>query len=346
MTTALASSHLRQRTRGSASMLGILLMAALSSDPAAAPTITAGSGVPDAAEPNGSIYCRTNGTIYLRQADAWSALTGSSLTTVIGAAATTKTIAAGSIAITQLSHKVDTEAAAASDDLDSITGGSAEQLLLVRAANAARTVVLKHAIGANKISTPGAADISLAEATDWALLAHNGTQWGVVATSVLAGVPGLIIGTNVQAYSAVLAALATAGLDQEVLATCAGADAAGGLTTALVSVQLKRRDNATSIASARQVLLLAGASQYQGDAPPPNASLSLGTVTAGSIVATIAAGCWLIETDATGLFACTATNTDDETVYWSVSGATGGVSNLTKACAVLGSNSDSSTWSA
>jgi hypothetical protein len=37
----------------------------------AGPTISSGAGVPDAAEPNGSTYMRTNGVDYKRVADAW-----------------------------------------------------------------------------------------------------------------------------------------------------------------------------------------------------------------------------------------------------------------------------------
>lgn len=102
--------------------------------------------------------------------------------------ATTLTIATGAIVVAQGSHKVDTEGAAASDDLDTITGGTAEEELFLRPANAARTVVIKHGIGADKIACPGAADISLAEATDWAALMYNGTQWVVLASSTLAPV--------------------------------------------------------------------------------------------------------------------------------------------------------------
>lgn len=42
------------------------------------PTITSGTGAPSAAEPNGSVYLRTDGTasttLYVRAAGAWSAL--------------------------------------------------------------------------------------------------------------------------------------------------------------------------------------------------------------------------------------------------------------------------------
>lgn len=135
--------------------------------------------------------------------------------------------------------------------------------------------------------------------------------------------------------------------DESVVATVACANATGGATDALLTIALKQRDNSTALASARQVVLASGATQYAPDAGAPNASLTLGTVTAGSIVATMVAGAaWLVETDATGAFACTATNTDDETVYFMVQTATGGVSDLTKRCVVVGSNSDGAAWSA
>jgi hypothetical protein len=49
----------------------------LSKDVDTSPTITSGSGAPSAAEPNGSIYLRTDGTnattLYVRAAGAWTA---------------------------------------------------------------------------------------------------------------------------------------------------------------------------------------------------------------------------------------------------------------------------------
>ena len=113
-----------------------------------------------------------------------------------GMAASELTIASGVVAATQLVHSIDTEADAASDDLDSITGGQAEQMVLVRPASAARTVVIKHAIGANKIATPGGISISLAEGTDWALLMYNGTQWSVIGSSALVDTAAAIVSAN------------------------------------------------------------------------------------------------------------------------------------------------------
>lgn len=117
-----------------------------------------------------------------------------SLSDLIFDAATELTIASGVVAVTQGAHTIDTEADAASDALTSITGGTAEEVIFIRAANAARTVVITHGIGANLIACPHGLNVSLAEATDYAMLVHNGTQW-VCFPSVLAvpdfGSPGI-----------------------------------------------------------------------------------------------------------------------------------------------------------
>lgn len=134
--------------------------------------------------------------------------------------------------------------------------------------------------------------------------------------------------------------------DESVVATVACADATGGATTALLTVTLKRRDG-TALASIRQCLLLISPTQYGINEPIPDANLTLGTVTAGAIIATPAAGgLFLIQTNAAGLFACTVTNTADNTRYLSVQDACSGVSIIGQACVVVGSNSDSATWSA
>lgn len=111
---------------------------------------------------------------------------------LIFTAATELTIASGVVTATRGSHTIDTESDAASDNLDQIDGLAAEELLLIRPANAARTVVLRDtsvAGGAANIYTPGRQSISLAEAADWALLASDGTNVVVLAyrTQALAG---------------------------------------------------------------------------------------------------------------------------------------------------------------
>lgn len=132
--------------------------------------------------------------------------------------------------------------------------------------------------------------------------------------------------------------------DEIVKATIAVANATGGATGATCAVQLKQADGTTSPTSARQVMIVAGATQY-APFPTLQASLTFGTATVGSIIAS-SAGWALIETSATGAFACTATNTDDETLYFSVITPASGVSDTAKSCLVLASNSDSAAWSA
>ena len=96
---------------------------------------------------------------------------------------TEKTIASGAISIDRAAHVVDTEADAATDDLDTIAGGLHGDLLILSPANAARTVVIKHATG--NIYNPGSEDVSLAEATDAIFLYRGVTNWTVVGVSTL-----------------------------------------------------------------------------------------------------------------------------------------------------------------
>lgn len=236
-------------------------------------------------------------------------------------ASSTLTINAGTAVASRSYHKLETEGAAASDDLDSLTGGIEGQQMLLKLADASHNVVIKHGIGANLFACPGAADITLDVLTDWVLVEHNGTQWTVVAASTL---------TGFQDDSVVVASIAVAN---------------SGTNDAALTLQLKRKDNATNIASARQVLIGCSLTQYQpflGE--PAVASITFGTATIGSIIAS-GSGWALVQTDATGAFACTATDTDNETAYFSVSTARGGLSDMTKRCLVLGSNSDAATWS-
>jgi hypothetical protein len=63
-------------------------------------------------------------------------------------APTELTIASGAITRTQMHHKIDTQADASSDDLDTIAGGAEGLLLLMRPENDGRTVVVRHNQGA------------------------------------------------------------------------------------------------------------------------------------------------------------------------------------------------------
>ena len=92
------------------------------------------------------------------------------------------TIAAGVITITQSYHRVDTQADAASDTLDTISGGENGDVIFLRAENVARVVTLSH--GSGNISLPGSDNVVL-PFSSWLALTNDGTNW-VPATAAIA----------------------------------------------------------------------------------------------------------------------------------------------------------------
>lgn len=102
--------------------------------------------------------------------DGWTKFLG--IDTV---AATTLTIAAGVITVTQTPHKVDTESAASSDDLDTINGGAEGKIIIIEPANDARTVVLTNAVG--NIRNSSGANVTLdAYGKSW-MGRYDGANW-------------------------------------------------------------------------------------------------------------------------------------------------------------------------
>lgn len=102
--------------------------------------------------------------------------------TFLGFSSTTAlTIASGVVTATQTNHAIDTEAAASTDDLDTISGGVADQILIIRAANDARTIVVKH--GTGNIFLNGAANFSLDDSKDRLLLQKMGSNWVQIGAS-------------------------------------------------------------------------------------------------------------------------------------------------------------------
>ena len=89
------------------------------------------------------------------------------------------TIAAGAITVTQAYHTVDTVADGATSDLATINGGATVNLIILRAEDGARTVVVKHNTG--NIWLQGKADISLDDLEDGIMLAWDGTKWFDIA---------------------------------------------------------------------------------------------------------------------------------------------------------------------
>ena len=98
-----------------------------------------------------------------------------------GSAEADLTIATGAVVPTGATHRIDTEASASTDDLDTITATNTPsgRLLLIRAKNTARTVVVKHnaSPGVDQISLADGEDFSLNDAVKSILLFYNGTYW-------------------------------------------------------------------------------------------------------------------------------------------------------------------------
>ena len=94
-------------------------------------------------------------------------------------AATELTIATGAVAAIQSHHTIDTESNAASDDLDTISGGSAGDILVIQPANDARDVVAKDGSGNLKL----AGDMTMDSDSDTLTLLSDGTNWTELARS-------------------------------------------------------------------------------------------------------------------------------------------------------------------
>lgn len=99
--------------------------------------------------------------------------------TLLTDGSTELTIASGAITVTQTFHRIDTEADAASDNLDTISGGTDGQFLVIRAENTAREVVVTTA---GNITTSDGNNVALDEVYKFLLLVYDGnrSKWNVV----------------------------------------------------------------------------------------------------------------------------------------------------------------------
>lgn len=70
-------TNLKARIRSGFSSVGYIVRASQTAADSTSPTISTGTGVPSASEPDGSIYLRADGaaatTLYVRAAGAWVA---------------------------------------------------------------------------------------------------------------------------------------------------------------------------------------------------------------------------------------------------------------------------------
>ena len=126
----------------------------------------------------------TNADGVLRAGDGLSYTDGGDFVTLDvtklkDASASELTIATGAITATGSAHTVDTESDAASDDLDTISGGADGDYLTIWANNDARTVVVKN--GTGNILTANGSDFSINTDNKAITLRYDGTNWKEVA---------------------------------------------------------------------------------------------------------------------------------------------------------------------
>lgn len=97
------------------------------------------------------------------------------------------TIASGIVTATRTRHRIDTESDAASDDLDTINGGTDGDLLILQGANAARVVTVKDAV--DNIQLAGS-DFDLNHPLDTLTLMYDGTNsmWVEISRASNSGV--------------------------------------------------------------------------------------------------------------------------------------------------------------
>jgi hypothetical protein len=95
------------------------------------------------------------------------------------------TISSGAITPTGVFHTVDTESDASSDDLETISGGVDGDILRIRAANTARTIVIKD--GTGNIEIPSGNDVSLEDDETIAVFKYDGEKSKWLFTSFDSG---------------------------------------------------------------------------------------------------------------------------------------------------------------
>jgi len=96
-------------------------------------------------------------------------------------AASELTISGGVVTKTQSYHTIDTESDGATDDLDTINGGAAGDILIFSPNHTDRTVVVKTGTG-NILCD---ADITLDTSTEYVVLIYDGSNWQLLAKRVV-----------------------------------------------------------------------------------------------------------------------------------------------------------------
>lgn len=149
------------------------------------------------------------------------------------ATASALTISTGSITPTQNWHSVDTEGSTDTDDLATIVATNCTDgfILVLRQANSARDITIKHATG--NIYCPGAADITMTLSSSVVMLIYDATNtiWEVIGTLNAAFVNVVNTFTAEQVYAATVRHSYTSSSSDITLAATyevANIDASGG----------------------------------------------------------------------------------------------------------------------
>jgi len=104
------------------------------------------------------------------------------ISSLLGLGAKTTTvldIVTGAITQTQLIHNIGTEAAAATDDLDSIVPATGQTEIIITMNDAAEVPTIKHATGTNTFLLAGDADLVMVMNTFYHFH-HDGTNWKLI----------------------------------------------------------------------------------------------------------------------------------------------------------------------
>lgn len=91
------------------------------------------------------------------------------------------TIASDAITVANSYHRIDTEAAAATDNLATINGGTNFQIVMLQTTSSSRDVTVVH--GAGNIYLNGLADFVLDNSRDVLVLVKTGAEWNEVCRS-------------------------------------------------------------------------------------------------------------------------------------------------------------------
>lgn len=137
------------------------------------------------------------------------------------------TISGGVVTVTQNYHTIDTESGAASDDLDTINGGSDGFVLYMRLANSAHNVVIKYNTG--NLVTPGGNDITLDTTADLAIAIYDSSlsKWIIGRVISSGAIDGSGTAAQIPYFTDTDTLTSNAGLTFSTTAGLVGNDASG-----------------------------------------------------------------------------------------------------------------------